>query len=48
MSDKNCIEFNFQQMSELAALIAALNREGVPYSLRKDNFAIEISISKGY
>ena len=43
----NTIEFLLSSRDELAALaclIRALNEEGVPYSLRKDNVSVELTI----
>lgn len=47
---ENRIEFGFNpdELAALACLIANLNRNGVPYSLRRDNVAIEITITNEY
>ena len=47
---KNRLEFSFtpDDLAALAILIANLNKNGVPYSLRRDSIAIEISISSGF
>ena len=44
------IEFslNAKDLRALAALIGGLNEAGVPFSLRKDYCAIEITISNGF
>jgi len=44
----NAIEFSFAEMAELGALIASLNRNGVPYDLKKDSVAIRITIYTGF
>jgi hypothetical protein len=46
----NALEFGFnpEEIAALAALIANLNKNEVPYSLRRDNVAIEITIKTGY
>lgn len=36
------------EMPALASLIAALNKEGVPYTLKKDGFAVRITIGTGH
>lgn len=47
---KRSIEFGFSQseLENLASFIAALNRAGVPFSLRRDNVAIEITVGEGF
>lgn len=47
---KRSIEFGFSQadLENLATFIAALNRAGVPFTLRRDNIAIEITIGHGF
>ncbi len=42
------LEFDWTELEALSALIAGLNKHGVPYTLRKDKHAIEITITKGY
>ena len=42
------IEFGFDELDALAALIAGLNRNGVPFTLRKDAHAIQITVGRGY
>ncbi len=46
----NKLEFALtaDDLAALAILIANLNKNGVPYSLRRDNVAIEISISPAF
>ncbi len=46
----NKLEFSLtaDDLAALAILIANLNKQGVPYSLRRDNLAIEIAISPAY
>jgi len=44
----NAIEFGFDEMAALGALLASLNRNGVPYSLKKDAFAVRVTIYTGY
>jgi hypothetical protein len=48
MKSENCIEFSFAELHALAELIAGLNKNGVPYTLTKDGFAVRIAISTGY
>lgn len=45
---KNKLEFSWDEMAALASLIAELNKNGVPYTVRKDRHAIEITISTGF
>jgi hypothetical protein len=45
----NQIEFDLKdEMAALAALIAGLNQNGVPYTLTKDGYAIRITIGTGF
>ncbi len=47
----NRLEFAIKdadEMHALGALIASLNREGIPYSLRKDSIAIQLTIHAGF
>jgi hypothetical protein len=44
----NKLEFSFSEIPALVAMIAELNKNGVPYSLRKDAHAIEISIAPAF
>lgn len=46
----NRLEFSFNasDLASLAILIANLNKNGVPYSLRRDSIAIELTISTGF
>ena len=54
---QNSIEFTLSSVDEaqlsddlaaLAILIANLNKNGVPYSLRRDSLAIQITIGTGF
>jgi hypothetical protein len=46
---KNTIEFSLKdEAGELANLLAALNKAGVPYSLNKEGIEILVTISSGY
>lgn len=44
------IEFSLtaEQMLCLAAFIAGLNQNGVPYTLRKDELGVRVSVSNGF
>ncbi len=44
----NALEFSFAEMAELGALIASLNRNGIPYDLKRDAIAIRVTIHTGY
>lgn len=44
----NSIEFSFDELDALAALIAGLNKAGVPYTLNKDKYAVRVTISVGF
>lgn len=46
---QNTIEFDLsaEQLISLAAFIAGLNQNGVPYTLRKDNFGVAITVGTG-
>jgi hypothetical protein len=47
--NNNTLEFALKdEMAALAALIAALNQNGVPYSLNKDTHAVRITIGTGF
>lgn len=49
--NNNQLEFLLADSDEilaLATLIAGLNKNGVPYTLRKDTIAIRITISTGF
>jgi len=46
--NENSLEFGWSQLAELVALIQQLNMRGIPYTLRKDAHAIEITITRGY
>lgn len=50
---KQKIEFSLienvaDEMRALALLIAGLNQSGVPWSIRRDKVAIELTISTGF
>ena len=48
---ENYLEFSLSDEKELKAfaiLIAQLNKEGIPYTVRKDSIAIQLRISSGY
>ena len=45
----NQIEFDLKdEMAALAALIAGLNQNGVPYTLNKDAHAVRVTIHTGF
>lgn len=47
----NSIEFDLnvaEELKALAAFIAGLNANGVPYTLAKDKHAIAINVSTGF
>lgn len=44
----NHIEFSWDEMAAFAKLIVELNKNGVPYSLKKDSIGISVTIHNGY
>ncbi len=44
----NTLEFSFSEFPAFASLVAELNKQGVPYTLKKDAHAIAITIGKGF
>ena len=42
--NKTTIEFGYNELNNLAAFIAALQVQGVRFTLRKDNVAIAVTI----
>ncbi len=51
MKKDNALEFAISDAAEMRALvvlIAQLNRESIPYALRKDAVTVELTISTGF
>jgi hypothetical protein len=44
----NRLEFDWTELEQCVALLAALNKRGVPYTLCKDKHAIAVNIKNGY